>query len=146
MLTTPSPLRSDPRVMAGLIAKTSLRLIDKQVEDSSRRVFEATLLRLLDIYEHDAFRHRTRRSILARARSPDPELRKEPDHTGDVRSAIAAAHKAMLPQLDRAEFCGEIAKDVRACFRGSVPTSENLTKHKARLRRFLTLVQDQLPH
>lgn len=144
MLTTPSPTKSDPRVMCGLIANTSLKLIDKRPEDSSSRVFESTLLRLLDIYQYDAFQHRTRRAILARAGADRTDFRNEPDHESAVRDAIAAAHKAMFPKHDRAQFCELIAADVRACFNDGSSRGRQLAKHKAQLRRFLTLVRDHL--
>src|SRR5687767_6423784 len=111
MLTTPSPFKSDPRVMCGLIASTSLRLIEKKpTEASSRQVFEATLLRLLEIYEHDAFRHGPRRSILTRTPMGEASIGKRADVSNDVRAAIQGAHKKMYPGVPRKQFCEMIAE------------------------------------
>jgi hypothetical protein len=144
MLTTPSALKGDPRVMCGLIASTSLRLIEKRLEPSSSHVFEATLLRLLEIYEYDAFDHGKRRAILARSSSRRTTLRRVPKGGSDVRDAIRGAHMAMFPKLSRTEFCRKIALDVRACFGEETPPVPVLARHKAELRKFLTLVRDGL--
>src|SRR5687767_13208928 len=105
MLTFPSSQRSDPRVMAALIADTSLRFIEQGQVPASPRVFEATLLRLLDTYRYDAFQQVKHRSILGRVPARRGESEPAEDLIGEVREAIQAAHRAMFPNMDRDKFC-----------------------------------------
>lgn len=147
MLTTPSTLKGDPRVMYGLLATTSLRLINEHSEPSTSEVFEASLLRLLEIYEYNAFRSTSRRrAILIRAsvrrtRVPHPTQ----DLSDQVRQAIRAAHMALHPKMNRAAFCALLSDDVRACFGNAKVKPAELSRRRARLRRFLTLVKNGLP-
>lgn len=146
MLTSPSAVRSNPCVMAGLIARTSLKLIDereRRTERSTSQVFEATLLRLLEIYQYDAFRNGKHKSILARSSSLRSELRTGRDLAKEVGEAMAAAHKSIFPGMGRSEFCRLMASDVKACFSGS-PDVTDLAERKVRLRRFLRLFEANL--
>src|SRR3954464_15972558 len=97
MLSIPSATRSNPRILTGLIATTSLRLIDER-DKLSNEVFQATLLRLLDRYRYGASRYTKPRAILARAGRGQVEFRRDQDLAAQVREALLAAQTGCPPR------------------------------------------------
>src|SRR5207253_951522 len=98
---------------------------------SGAAIFEATLLRLLETYRYDTFRHGKHRAILARSPARSVESEPREDLSAGVRNALLAAHKAMYPGKTREEFCVMMAESVKAFFGGGV-SSADLHSHKVR--------------
>jgi hypothetical protein len=146
MLTTPSTFKTDPRVMCGLIASTSLKLMGQgSVASTQNQVIEATLLRLLDIYKFDAFHHGKRRGILTRTPFDTPALNQHSDSNEQLKRALQMVHRRMHPRLSKQDFCELVSDHVRACFGMMNLSNRERNQHKAQLRRFLILLRDGLP-
>ena len=117
MLISKSSLRSDPRVMAGLIAQSALAQVDALKKPQSAEVYAATLLRLLEAYRvemPDVAAHRGVGEFLPFEVSTADEWGSEGTQS-DVLEAIERTRKR-ISELERVPFANAVSAALSHAF------------------------------
>ena len=113
------PGQGDPRVVCGLLARDVLATLDAERDLQIDSPF-INFIRLLNTYQHDAFRLRRQRSVLER--SGDVTKRPSPENTmPKVREALAAAHEEVFGDALKPYVVNYLIRALEPCFKSDEP-------------------------
>ena len=137
MLISTNTLRSDPRVMCGLIAESTLARLESQERPSAAEVHALTLIRMLDAYRVGMQPVPAHSGVAAYSPLVNDESGFDaPDHQSDVMQAIDTARTSVC-KLDREDFSTSMVRTLAAVFSVQGVTAPVDANEVALLKGFL---------
>ena len=144
MLISNNTLRSDPRVMCGMIAQSTLARLDNDDRPDAVTIHALTLIRMLDAYRVGMAPVQAHSGVAEYSPLSREKAGFEmPNHEGEVMQAIDNARQSIC-RLDREEFSISLVKTLVAAFNVNGTTSIVTNDDKQLLKGFLGQFSNEL--